>query len=761
MKVRRKPAEKTVVRFGPEASDGADGPVGRPLDRVDGAPKVTGEATYTAEYRPADMAYAALVCSTVARGRISSIDRSAAEGAEGVIAIVTHENAPRMQSPPLWAVPQEDGTVGAAARTMPVMQGDAVSWNGEPVAVVVAGTQEQAEHAASLVEVAYRSQDAAVSFDNLKAGAGTPETILGEPPEIEIGNAEFALGDAEVSVDRVYRTPRHNHGAIEPHATIAAWDDDGNLTAFDSTQSLHDVKNTLAKVFGVAPGKVRVIAPYVGGAFGGKLMMWNNTVLCAAAAKAVGRPVKLVLSREDVFRVVGGRTLTEQRVALGAHRDGRLAVLIHTGTTAVVADNAFPEQFSFPARHLYAADNFYIGQKTVNLDTVANTAMRAPGEAPGSFALESAIDELAHALDMDPVELRVANEPDKDPTSGAKFSMRNLLEAHRRGAARFGWKRREPRSRRDGEWLVGQGMASCFYPHFQLPSAARVRVFANGTALVQAALQEMGVGAATVQIQHAAHRLGLPVDSVSVEYGETDLPVSPGAGGSASTASVAAAVAAAVEKLHGDLLALAGDDSSLSGLSREQIEARDGGLFEGGNPDRGETYASILRRAGRDHAEAEGLIPTFPQEMFDYSMHSWGAQFCEVRVREETGEVRVSRWVGSFDCGRILNPKTAASQFRGGIVTGIGMALTEEVSFDERSGRVMNPSLAEYHVPVHLDVPPIDVIFNDIPDEHAPLGMHGVGEIGTTGAAAAVANAVYNATGRRVRELPITLDKLL
>jgi xanthine dehydrogenase YagR molybdenum-binding subunit len=390
--------------------------------------------------------------------------------------------------------------------------------------------------------------------------------------------------------------------------------------------------------------------------------------------------------------------------------------------------------------------------------------MRAPGESIGTFALESAIDELAHKLKIDPIELRRSNEPQKDPTKDTEFSSRNLIEAYNRGSEKFGWSGRnpEPRSQRDGKWLIGQGVATAYYPVYRFPATARVRISADGTAIVQAAANEMGMGTATVQIQQAAERLGLPIDKVSFHYGDSHLPDSPVAGGSCQTVSIAAAVQAAVEKAHRELLTLAGDeyDSPLASTKYEQIEARDSGLFRTDDPNKGETYSSILQRAGQDFVEVEASSG-MPFELMKYSMASYGAQFCEVRVNEESGEVRVARWLGSFDCGRILNPKTATSQFRGGIIMGIGMALMEETLFDLRKGRIINPSLAEYHVPVNLDVPEIEIIYNDIPDEHTPLGAHGIGEIGITGTAAAIANSIFHATGKRVRDLPITLDKLL
>lgn len=755
---------ETAVRFIPDKAPDPllhkHGCIGKPFSRVDGRLKVTGEARFTAEFDIENLAHAALVHSTIAKGRIAGIDSSEAQKGPGVIAIITHENVPRMNRPSLLDLEHMDR--GFAASDLPILQDDRIRWDGQPVAVVVAETREQAEHAAWLVRVEYDAETPSVSFEGLKAEAVVPPTVVGEESEVRIGDPDQALAGASFKVNNTYRTPRHNHNAIELHATIAGWDEDGRLVVFDSTQFVNGHKHALAHLFGLDPKDVRVIAPFVGGGFGGKAALWSHTALCAAAAKLTGRPVKLVVSREGVFRIIGGRTLSEQRVALGADRAGKFTALIHAGTTATTAHANFPEQFSLTPRHLYASETMLACQKVINLDTVANTWMRAPGESIATFALESAIDELAHAMQVDPIELRRINEPGKDPTKGTAFSSRHLIEAYRRGADRFGWKQRppQPRSQRDGKWLIGQGVATAYYPVFRFPAKVRVRVSADGTATVQAAANEMGMGTATVQLQHAADRLGLPIDRIAFSYGDSDLPDSPiMAGGSSQTGSVAAAVQAAVEKLHRELLRLVGDDSPLAGANVD-IEARDGGLFRVGEAGAGETYASILQRAGKEFVEVEESS-AMPLEIMKYAMASYGAQFCEVRVHEESGEVRVSRWLGSFDCGRILNPKTAASQLRGGIIMGIGMALAEEAMFDERSGRIMNRSLAEYHVPVHLDVPHIEIICLDIPDEHAPLGAHGVGEIGITGAAAAIANAVFHATGKRIRDLPITLDKLL
>jgi xanthine dehydrogenase YagR molybdenum-binding subunit len=507
---------------------------------------------------------------------------------------------------------------------------------------------------------------------------------------------------------------------------------------------------------------VIVTSPFVGGGFGGK-GLWQHQAIAAAAAKLAGRPVRLMLSRESVYRLVGGRAPTEQRVALGADAEGKLTALIHTGVTAKSPASAMPEPFILPTRSAYAAETMLLDVQTVEIDSLANTFMRAPGEAVGTFALECAIDELAEVAGIDPIELRIRNEPDKDPVSGLAFSGRHLVEAYRTGAERFGWERRSaaPRSRREGEWWVGMGCATGTYPYYRMPgAAARITLTAAGEAVIDIAAHEMGMGTATVQVQIAADRLGLDPASIRFNYGDSTLPGAVMAGGSQQTAAIGASVVAAQRALVTELVKLAGNDSPIAGAKPDELACRDAGLCRGDDPGVYESYASILARANRAEVSVEAT-PPMPLELMHWSMHSHSAMFAEVRVNAVTGEVRVSRFLGSFDCGRILNPKTAASQFRGGIIMGLGLALMEETQFDERKGRVMNPSLAEYHVPVHLDVPDIDVIWTDIPDPHTPMGARGIGEIGITGTGAAVANAIYNAVGRRVRDLPITLDKLL
>jgi len=737
------------------------GLIGKPVSRLDGALKVKGAARFATEFPLDDMVYAALVYATIPRGRITALDTALAEAAPGVVGVMTHLNAPRMNPPAMFGT----SPAAAGAADLPVMQDDRVHWNGQPIAVVLAETQEQADHARSLIMATYAPEPSTTSLAEAKAAGLQPGMFMGQPLRNEIGDAEAMLQTAPYKVDHVYRTPRHNHNAIELHGATIAWIGD-DLIIHDATQLVSAEAATIAGVFDLKPEQVRVTSPYVGGGFGGKCL-WDHQILGAAAARLVGRPVRIALTREGVYRGVGGRTLTEQRVAIGADADGHFRALIHTGISVMTPHNAMPEAFILGTRSGYAADSFKLSVETVTMNMLANTFMRAPGESVGTFALESAIDELAVELGIDPVELRIRNEPDKDPTSGLPFSSREIVKAWRSGAARFGWDQRDaaPATRRDGEWMIGLGCATATYPYHRMPgAAARITLRRDDVhgigALVEVAAHEMGMGTATTTAMVASERLGLPFEAVEVRYGDSIIPGAILAGGSQQTAAIGGAVIAAHNALVAQLLKLAGNHSPLAGLSADQVGSDNGGLAKLDEPGLRESYASIFDRAQCDSvvvAEAAAQ----PLELMHWSMHSHGAVFCEVRVNTVTGETRVSRILGSYDTGRILNPKTARSQFRGGIIMGIGMALMEETQFDERNGRIMNPSLAEYHMPVHMDVPEIDVIWTDIADPHTPMGAHGVGEIGITGVAAAIANAIYNATGKRIRDLPITLDKLL
>jgi xanthine dehydrogenase YagR molybdenum-binding subunit len=767
----------TQTRVHDPRSEAAGGAVGRPVDRLDGTAKTTGAARYSAEYPYPDLAYAALVYATISRGWITRMDTAAALAVPGVLAVITHQNAPAMKPPP----PKPsmlDLSTWASPVSVNYLNTDELHWNGQPVAVVVADTLDAARHAADLVRVTYDEVPATVDFNAEKDTAAPQKGNMLLPASGRKGNARAALGAAPVSVDLSFSTPTHHHNAIEPHATTAVWDGD-RLTVYDATQNIDWTRSHLALRFGIPTPAVRVISLFVGGAFGGKAAVWPSTVLTALAARVTGRPVRMMLTREGVYRTVGGRSATAQRVALGAAADGRLTSLIHTSVARVGRVGGTPEQVTYQSRHLYDAQNILLQQNLVELDLIPNTFMRAPGEAVGTFAVESAMDELAYRLGIDPIELRMRNEPDTDPLDGKAFSHRRLRQAYELGASRFGWARRTsaPGSMRDGRWLVGMGVATAYHPASMLMASVTVRLSADGTVLVRCGLHEMGMGAATVQAQIAADALGVPLDAVRVEYGDSTLPVAPQAASSTQTATIAASLLAACDKLKASLLTLAhrSDQSPLRRQRLADLRARDGGLYRADEPAVGETYAQILSRAGRTAIEAgvgsdtglgavAGQMRFFARYIRDsrrWVRAASGAQFCEVRVDPDTGEVRVSRWLGVFDIGTVVNPKTAGSQLRGGIVMGIGAALAEETLVDPHTGRIMNTNLADYHVPVHADIPPIDVHCLGDPDPTTPLGLLGAGEVGITGAAAAVANAVHHATGKRVTDLPITPDRLL
>ncbi|MGF6571568.1 xanthine dehydrogenase YagR molybdenum-binding subunit [Paraburkholderia sp. GAS333] len=733
------------------------GLIGASISRIDGPLKVSGRAAFAAEFPLEGMTYAALRYSSIPRGRIVQMDTDDAQAAPGVVLVMTYRNAPRLKPMPAFMTQPK----AAGGDDLPIMQDDQVHWNGQPVALVLADTQEQADYAQSLIRISYEADsDAVTSLEAAKAKGSEPGVFQGEPLKLEINDAEAMLAAAPHRIDARYTTPRHNHNPIELHAATLAWEGD-TLRIHDTVQAVAHEAWTIAHVFGIDEKQVHVTSPYVGGGFGSKTL-WQHQVLAAAAARLAQRPVRIMLSREGVYRIVGGRTLTEQRVALGAQADGTLDALIHTGTVAMTPHNNMPEPFILPAKSAYASRSFLLDVETVKMNMTANTFMRAPGEAVGTFGLESAIDELAHAMGMDPIDLRIANEPDKDPTSGLPFSQRGIVDAWKAGRERFGWASRAlPGARRDGDWLVGMGCATGTYPYYRMPGgAARITLTNAGRAKVSIAAHEMGMGTSTAQTQVIAERLGLTMDDIDFDYADSTLPGVVLAGGSQQTAAIGAAVIAAHHKLVGKLLQFAGNTSPLSGLLADEVGGRDGGLCALQDESRFESYVTLLARARQQELSVEAEAP-MPFELQHWSMHSHSALFCEVRVNAITGEIRVSRFLGSFDCGRIINAKTAASQFRGGIIMGLGLALMEETLFDERTGRVMNPSLADYHVPVNLDVPQIDIIWNDEADPHTPMGARGVGEIGITGVGAAVANAVFNATGKRIRDLPITLDKMI
>ena len=735
------------------------GVVGQPLNRVDGRLKVTGGARYAAEFPLENMAHAVLIGSAIANGRIKSFDSSAAEKVPGVLHIMTHENAPKLR--PVVTNPAEGD---AAGRRVP-LQSPVVYYSGQYIAVVVAGTLEQAQYAARLVRVTYDEQPPAADMNRERGKAVVPkQKVAGKPADTVRGDIQAGLAAAEVRVEEIYRTPTEHHNPMEPHATIAAWEGD-RLTVYDATQYTYGVRHALATTFGIPEENVRVICKFTGGAFGCKGTVWSHVPLAAAAARAARRPVKLVTTRQQMFSNMGHRAETEQHLTLGATRDGRLTAIVHEGISHNSTFDEFVEPFTKPTQMMYACPNFRASQRLVPLNVGTPSYMRAPGETSGMFALESALDELAYKLNMDPVQLRLVNHADTDPDTKLPWSTKLLKESYRIGAERFGWARRkpEPRSMRDGRFLVGMGVATAVYPVNHFPSSARVRIQQDGSAIAESSTHDLGTGTYTVLTQIAAETLGLPAERVQVIIGDTNLPKAMVSGGSSTVMSVGSSIQGASRAALAKLLELARADrrSPLYGATADKIISQGGRLSLAGETSKGETYAAVLSRAGMK--EVEGSFDTqFNDKEKKYSSHSFGAQFAEVRVDPDFGEVRVTRFTGVFDIGRVMNMKTGRSQMQGGIVMGLGMALMEETVLETNFGRIVNQDLAEYHVPVNADVPPIDVYLIDNFDPHAsPIGAKGAGEIGIVGAAAAIANAVYHATGVRVRELPITADKLL
>ncbi len=684
--------------------------IGRPVARIDGEAKVLGLAKYAYEQVVDNPAYLHPIQSTVARGRVVEIDASAAEALDGVLLVLSHLNAPELAD--------------TSDQEYAVLQSAGVAFRGQLVGAVVAETPEIARHAAELVQVTYDQHEHDTELREDHPDLYEPDKVNpAYPTDTEDGAVEQALEAAAVVVDHRYTTPMEHNNPLEPHSCIAVWEDGPRLTVYDSTQGAHGVKAKLAGLFGLQPSAVRVISPYVGGGFGSKGMPHAHNVLAVLAAQSLpGRPVKLALTRQQMFALVGYRTPTLQRIRLGADVDGRITAVCHEAVEQTSRIKEFAEQTTVGTRSMYAGESRRTTHRLVPLDVAVPSWMRAPGEAPGMFGLESAMDELAEACGLDPIELRIRNEPATDPDSGRPWSGRHLVECLREGAERFGWSERGlPGARREGDWLVGLGVASSTYPGYVMPgSVASISYAGHGHYAVCIGAADIGTGNWTALTQIAADALQMPLDHVHLEIGDTALPMATVEGGSAGLASHGSAVVEAARKFRDE-----------HGEAPEAGAVTESSMAE--NPD-----------------------------MKKFAVHSYGAQFVEARVNADTGEVRVPRMVGVFSCGRIINPRTARSQFIGGMVWGLSMALHEHSVIDHRLGHVVTHDLADYHVPAHADIGDIDVSWLDEEDPHAnPMGLRGIGEIGIVGTAAAVANAVHNATGMRVRDLPITPDRLL
>ncbi|MER7891194.1 xanthine dehydrogenase family protein molybdopterin-binding subunit [Micromonospora sp. NPDC094482] len=741
--------------------------IGATLNRVDGRFKVRGESRYSAEVPVPNMTHAVLVNAKIASGRITTIDTSEAERAEGVLAVLTHRTLDRVATVPRL-LPSLAG-LAAPGQTFFPMQDETIHYAGQPIAVVVADTIERADHAGTLIRVEYETSTPTTLLDQGRDRAYVPERIFGGllPGQASRGDVGKALADAEIRVETSYRFAPNHHNPIEPSASTAVWEDADRLTVYDSTQGPNSVQFTLAELLGLPPISIRVVSHAVGGSFGSKAMVWHHPALAALAARQVGRPVRLALTREQMFTSCGHREEQEQRITIGARADGRITALRHHkfALTSPFDDWAEPSLQS-PAV-AYTSPNYEGIYHLVRGNTITPTFMRAPGEATGMFALECAMDELAERVGIDPLELRMRNYSDTDPESGQPWSSSGLKECYQRAADLFGWRDRDPRigSRREGQWLIGTGMASALYPVTQPvnPQRARARLYNDGTAVVEAGVSEFGTGVFTAMTQVAADALGLPVQRVRFVGGSSDLPNITAAVGSAGTSAVGSAVHVAACQLRDELIrrAVGDDHSPLRGADPARVEVRDGKMVLCDRPDVGETYADLMHRTMTPDVEVLGTWNPPPQDA-GYGVHTFGAQMAEVAVDADLGVVRVRRMVGVFAPGRVLNRKMAHSQLMGGMLWGLGQALLEATRMDPRMGRWANASLADYLVPVNADAPDVVVDTIEMHDEVVnPIGIKGVGEIGVVGAAAAIANAVHHATGRRQYELPITLEKLL
>ncbi len=712
---------------------------GQPVTRVDGRLKVTGKAPYAADNAMPNLTYAALVCSTIARGTVERIDSAAAQRIPDVLRVIT-----------------DFGGV-----TLPFDPRRVASF-GQPVAVVVASTLEAATHGAALVDVRYGNEPPLTDMDSPQAVHEPGKT--GRVSEHTRGEADTALRAAAVVSDLHYSIARNNHNPMEIAATVASWDGD-RLTVWDKVQGITWALEAYSEAFGIPVDQIRVISPYVGGGFGIAGKIWPHQLLAAHAARQMRRPVKLMLSRKQFYTVAGYRPTSRQRLAIGADRSGRIGAIVHEGRTENSRYEGFEDNIVGPAQFMYSSPNMRSVYRSVPLDINPPTFMRGPGTTTGAFALECGMDDLAVRLGMDPIELRLRNEPGRDESENLPFSTRRLTDCFRQGADAFGWSRRNPTPRavRDGDQLIGIGTAASVYHALRGPCAVSARVNADGTAEVGSATSDMGPGTYTAMTQVAADALGLPIPRIRFSLGDSRLPEAPVHGGSRTMASVGSAVAHVGTMLRDRFIRTAVVDpgSPLNGLRPSDVTVTGGRMFHTAEPERGEYYQELLRRRGLESLDAQDTwSPDDADERF--SMHAYGAIFAEVAVDELLGTVRIRRVYGCYDAGRIINPKLAHSQAIGGMVGGIGMALLEATHTDHRDGRIVNANMSDYLVPVNADIPALDAEFLPVEDNVVnPLGVKGLGELVMVGVPAAIANAVFNATGKRITELPITIEKLL
>ncbi len=722
-------------------------------DRVDGKAKVTGKADYIAERSLPGLVYGVLADSTIAAGTISAIDTKAAEKAPGVLAVYTHLNAPEIPGYAQSTSPNPGQSRGGGLR---IFQDNIVRFSGQPIALVVADTFERATHAASLIKVQYKKEEPKTSLEEaIKEG----KPVEGNNFKEAVRGERDAWKSAAVKVEGTFHTPIHVHNPMELHATVAHWEGPDNVTVWEKTQGPVSAQQSIAAAFKLEPKNVRVIAQYIGGGFGAALRTWPHAIAAVMAAKKLARPVKLVLTRPQMFHSVGYRPAAVQHIAIGAHTDGKLVGMWHEAHALTSTYENFTEGLVKQTAQLYACPNVTTKYSIYPLHLSTPTWMRGPGEATGSFPLESALDELSYQLNLDPIELRKRNYAETDPENGKPYSSKFLKEAYDLGAEKIGWKNRkpQPRSMQEGEWLVGYGMSSGLFGAGRGNASVLARLLADGTLVLQSAVSDSGPGTATAMSRIAADALGIPINKIKFELGDTSLPPGPTQGGSTTTSTLGTAVTAACESLKKKMAGLLRTQESE--VKVEDIQFGNGQMrFKDGKT---LSYTDALRAANVSQVEVTESTGR-NAEMQKYSAYSYSVHFVKLRVHPLTGVVRIDRIVCAADAGKIISPKTAESQMIGGAVGGMGGALHEEGVIDHRFGRWVNNNFADYHVPVHADVPPIDVVFVNKPDPVLnPNGAKGMGEIALIGFAAAVANAVYHATGKRIRELPITPDRVL
>ena len=740
----------------PQRRHGAS--IGQPLTRRDGLLKVTGQARYAADNHPPRMLHAALAVSSIARGRVTFLDVAAAKAHAGVIEVMTPANRPPLALDP-------DAKLDPFMFRLDLLQNDRVRYAGQPIAVVIAETLEAATEAAALLSPRYEAEPPRIGLDGDDSFI-PPAIGPGYPTEVRHGDVEAGLATAEHRIEAIYETPTQYHNAMEPHAIVATWDGD-RLSVDTPSQGLAWAQARIAGLFGIPPENILIRSPFLGGGFGSKGMISGPQVLGILAARLVERTVKLVLRREQMYGPVGHRGPTRQTLRLGADRQGALTAIHHHVRTATSSFDDFFEPAVQVSHTLYASPAIATSAEAVRLDTGTPLFMRAPGEASGSIALESAIDEMAHRVGIDPLEFRLRNYAEVEPISGKPFSSKALRECYAQGAARFGWEGRPlaPRQMRDENGLlVGWGLGTATFPAIMFQGQARAVVRRDGTGLVELGAQDMGQGAWTALAQIAADSLGLELDQLEFRSGSSDLPDAGIAGGSSHTATAGMAIHGAGVDVIAKLaeLAMADERSPLFGANNAGVLARGGRLTRRDDESRGESYADILARAGFAEIEGRGSAGGDPFAQKPYAMYAHGAVFAEVKVDPELGQIRATRLVGAFAAGTIINPRLVRSQYYGGMIWGVSFALHEQALLDPRSGRVMNANLAEYHVPVNADVPSLEAILVEEADPYVnALGIKGVGEIGVTGTAGAIASAVWHATGVRIRRFPITVEQLI